>query len=129
MRGVLSSRDLQAKREFQDLAYRLLKMREEMQRVLVRMPEVQKDVVRLLESASALLNRIDSFDSPVVDTLRLCEGHLQQVVRQVGNSIEFLGQGERDPGVQAVRLLEKIINKLRESEDAINKRAFSRSAA
>lgn len=129
MRGILSSTDLQVKREFQDLAYRLLKMREEMLTFFAPVPDAQKDIARMLETTSSLMNGINTLDSSAIGTLQTCEGHLQQLIRRINNASEFFGPREREPAERTARILEKIIVKLRNHEDAINKRGFSRSAA
>lgn len=129
MRNVLSSADLQVKREFQDLAYRLLKMREEMFAFFAPLPDAQKDVAKLLETTSSLMNGINTLDSADVGTLQTCEGNLQQLIRRITSALEFYAPREREPAERTVRILEKIIVKLRNHEDAINKRGFSRSAA
>lgn len=129
MRAILSSTDLQVKREFQDLAYRLLKMREEMLTFFAPVPDAQKDIAKMLETLSSLMNSVNTLDSSAIGTLQTCEGHLQQLIRRINNASEFFGPREREPAERSARILEKIIVKLRNHEDAINKRGFSRSAA
>ncbi|MCB1593034.1 MAG: hypothetical protein KDI90_11355 [Alphaproteobacteria bacterium] len=129
MRGVLNSRDLQAKHEFQDLAYRLMKMREEMYQYFARLPDVQQDVARTLESTSALFNGIQSYDSSITGTLQTCEGNIQQIIRRIINSTEFYAAHEREPAERTVRILNKIISKLRSHEDAINRSGIAGGTA
>lgn len=129
MRAILSSTDLQVKREFQDLAYRLLKMREEMLTFFAPVPDAQKDIAKMLDVTSSLMNGINSLDPSVIGTLQTCEGNLQQLIRRIHNASEFYAPREREPAERTARVLDKIIVKLRSHEDNINKRGFSRSAA
>ncbi len=129
MRGVLSSEDLKVKHEYQDLAYRLIKMRDELGRFLTPFPEYQKQITKALDTNSALVGRVQGLNAETADILRTAIGNLEQLVRLIHNSLEFYPQTERESGLRNARVLDKIIVKFRNQEEMIYKRGIGRSVA
>ncbi|MCB1682246.1 MAG: hypothetical protein H6858_07600 [Rhodospirillales bacterium] len=129
MRGVLNSEDLKIKHEFQDLSYRLMKMRHALSSFFEPFPDSQKAITRALESNSILFTQVQGLDSQASDTIQTLIGNLEQLVRLVGNALDFYEQSEREPAFPHIRMLEKIIVKLRNYEDMAYKKGFGRSVA
>lgn len=129
MRGVLSSENLQTKHEFQDLSYRLLKMRDDMSSFFTPFPDFQKPIVKALDVNAGLLGQVQALDSSAIGTLQTLIGNIEQLVRLIHNGLELYGPNQRDPAARHARILEKIIVKLRAHEETIYKKGFGRSVA
>lgn len=129
MRGVLSSEDLQTKREFQDLSYRLLKMRDEMSAFFSPFPDFQKPIVKALDVNAGLLGQVQGLDSSAVSTLQTVIGNIEQLVRLIHNGLDFYAPNQREPAERHARVLDKILVKLKNYEEVIYKKGFGRSVA
>jgi len=129
MRGVLSSENLQTKHEFQDLSYRLLKMRDELSGFFSPFPDFQKPIVKALDANSSLLGQVQALDSSAVSTLQTVIGNIEQLVRLIHNGLDFYAPNQREPAARHARVLDKIILKLKGHEEAIYKRSLGRSVA
>ncbi len=125
MRTVLSSEDLQTKHEFQDLGYRLLKAREDIVTFFEGMPDVQKDLSRNLEAASAELSRVHSLDNSNVETMKLACGIMEKIVGKIESSLDYYSEEEKGIMPKYVRYLNKIIAKVRSREQMIYKRGLA----